>query len=183
MGNEPEQERMIELMISYQAGEIEAFESLYQLLRRPLFQYLLYRTFDHVRAEDLLQESFLQLHRSRRTYLPGKPVLPWAIAIARHVFLMERRAGHTRERHESPAEDSMAQLSIPDELNQIVDRQMVRNALFQLSSDQREILWLHHAWGMSFREISGILGIGRSAAKLRAHRAIKILREILSGNR
>ena len=38
------------------------------------------------------QDTFLQMHRSRRTYEPGRPVTPWVFAIARHVYLMKRRA-------------------------------------------------------------------------------------------
>ena len=42
-------------------------------------------------ADDLVQETFLQLHRARHTYNPAFPLLPWAMAIARHVWLMDRR--------------------------------------------------------------------------------------------
>ena len=78
MANEREQEKAIDLMIAYQSGSLEAFESLYRILYPTLLRYLMYQTFDRSRAEDLLQESFLQLHRSRRSYMPGRPVLPWA---------------------------------------------------------------------------------------------------------
>ena len=51
-------------------------------------------------AEDLVQDTFVQLHRSRRTYEPGRPVTPWVFAIARHVFLMNRRTTGRRLRVE-----------------------------------------------------------------------------------
>jgi RNA polymerase sigma-70 factor (ECF subfamily) len=171
--------QLIDLMVDYQAGNIEAFESLYQFLRPALFHYLLYKTLNQSLAEDLLQESFLQLHRSRRTYLPGKPVLPWALAIARNIFRMEMRSRLRRGKHEVGEQDSLPGVATTGGFERFAERQSLRKALALLSADQREILFMYHIWGLSFREIAGILGILRTTAKLRAHRAIKSLRKIL----
>ena len=174
-----EQKHFIDLMIAYQSGQIEAFESLYKILRPILFQYLLYKTVDPSLSEDLLQEAFLQLHRSRRTYLPGKPVLPWVLAIARNVFLMDWRARKRRKNHEILKDENWPEASTMEPFVHVAERQTLRRALVQLNSDQREILWMHYEQGLNFGEIAGILGILRTTAKLRAHRAIKILRKIL----
>ena len=179
MVNEQEKEKAVELMIAYQAGHIEAFESLYRMLRPVLFQYLLYKTFDYTLAEDLLQESFLQMHRARSSYLPGKSVFPWAFAITRNVYRMDRRARERRYRHEAVADSCIPELALPPEFENVVERQELRQALCRLDAGQREILLMHHVWGLSFHEIAGVLGIRRSAAKLRAHRAVKSLRTIL----
>jgi RNA polymerase sigma-70 factor (ECF subfamily) len=166
-------------MIAYQSGRIEAFDSLYKHLQPALFQYLLYKTLNASLSEDLLQESFLQLHRSRKTYLPGKPVLPWAIAIARNVFLMEGRSRRRREKYETGESASLPDAAVTKEFDKMAERETLRRALSLLPDEQREILLMHHAWGLSFAEIAGILGILRTTAKLRAHRAIKALRRIL----
>jgi len=179
MVQEQDQKQCIEWMRAYQAGKIEAFESLYKVLRPVLFQFLLYKTFNVSLSEDLLQEAFLQLHRSRRTYIPGKPVLPWAIAIARNVFLMDRRARGRRMKHEISAEENLPEAATTRPFDGIAERQTVRQALARLTPDQREILLMHHALGLDFGEIAGVLGILRNTAKLRAHRAIKSLRKIL----
>jgi RNA polymerase sigma-70 factor (ECF subfamily) len=179
MVKEQDQERCIEWMRAYQAGKIEAFESLYEFLRPVLYQYLLYKTFNASWSEDLLQETFLQLHRSRRTYIPGKPVLPWAIAIARNVFLMDFRSRSRRRKHEIFVEEYLPEAATTSPFEGIAERQTVRRALARLTPDQREILLMHHALGFNFSEIAGVLGILRSTAKLRAHRAIKSLRKIL----
>ncbi len=179
MGNGSEERQLIDLMIAYQSGEIEAFDSLYKHLQPALFQYLLYKTFNPSLSEDLLQESFLQLHRSRRTYLPGKPVLPWALAIARNVCLMEGRSRRRREKYETTESASLPDTAVTKEFDKMADRETLRRALSLLPVEQREILLMHHAWGLSFAEIAGILGILRTTAKLRAHRAIKALRRIL----
>ena len=57
----------------------------------PLLGYLTSLCRDRSQAHDLLQDAFLQIHRSRHTYRPGLPVRPWLFAIARHMWLMDRR--------------------------------------------------------------------------------------------
>ena len=83
--------RLRMLMVRYQAGEADAFEQLYTMLAPSLRHYLLALARDAQRADDLLQDTFLQIHRSRRTYNPGRPVRPWAFAVARHMWLMDQR--------------------------------------------------------------------------------------------
>ena len=75
-----------ELMSAYQAGHLEAFDRLYAALDDELRSFFRHRSREADRVEDLLQETFLQIHRSRRGYLPGRPVRPWVYAIAKHVL-------------------------------------------------------------------------------------------------
>src|SRR6185503_16227134 len=89
------------LMEGYLAGRIEAFDDLYAALAGRLRGYLMTQCRDAALADDLLQDTFLQMHRSRRTYEPGRPVTPWVFAIARHVYLMHRRATARRLRFEA----------------------------------------------------------------------------------
>ena len=83
-------------MSAYQAGSIEAFERLYVTLAPSLLGYLSSLVRDRSDAQDLLQEAFLQIHRSRHTYRPDLPVKPWVFAIARHMWLMDRRTRSRR---------------------------------------------------------------------------------------
>ena len=87
-------------MQAYLDGQIEAFDALYAAFAGRLRGYLLSQCRDATLADDLLQETFLQIHRSRRTYQPGRPVTPWIYAIARHVYLMKRRSAGRRTRFE-----------------------------------------------------------------------------------
>ena len=87
----PERE-LCALMEGYLDGRIEAFDGLYAALSGRIRGYLLSQCRDAALADDLLQDTFMQIHRSRRTYEPGRPVTPWVFAIARHVYLMKRRS-------------------------------------------------------------------------------------------
>lgn len=169
------------LMMAYQAGDASAFEALYSQLAPQIGGYLRALCRDSARAEDLLQETFLQVHRSRHTYLPGRPVKPWVYAIARNVFRMSRRAATRRERREAVAGESLPDVPVPAAAESLADRESVRRALAKLPEDRRESLLLHHVWGLSFREIGAILGVTEAAAKLRAHRGVRLLRDLLAG--
>jgi RNA polymerase sigma-70 factor (ECF subfamily) len=82
---DPDEESLTRLMIEYQAGRMEAFERLYALLS-PLLARHLEAVARGGAARDLVQETFLEMHRSRHTYLPPLPVRPWAFGIARNVL-------------------------------------------------------------------------------------------------
>ncbi len=168
------------LMVAYQAGELAAFDELYALLAPRLRGYLSSLTWNPSLAEDLLQETFLQIHRSRRTYLTPRPVRPWAFAIARHVFLMDRRARARRAKFETGQLDELPEIPVPPAMEQLGTQADVRKALALLADDRREAVLLHHVWGFSFGEIGAMLGIREGTAKLRAYRAINTLREMLS---
>ena len=75
-----EEERLIALMIGYQNGSMGDFEALYSALRQPLLRYLWTFVRNATVAEDLLQETFLQIHRARQTYTPPRPVRPWTVS-------------------------------------------------------------------------------------------------------
>lgn len=172
---EAEPDALVEFMVGYQAGDEECFDRLYDQLVSPLRGYLISLTRNADLAGDLLQETFLQLHRSRRTYRPPGSVKAWAFGIARNVYLMSLRSKARRREVQLP-EELAAALSVPSEAGRVVDAELLGRAMAELSPEHREALVLHHLWGFSFAEIAGIVGVSRGAAKVRAHRAVKKLR-------
>jgi RNA polymerase sigma-70 factor (ECF subfamily) len=169
-------------MAAYQAGRIDGFEGLYAAVASPLRRYLVMLTRDVATADDLLQESFLQVHRSRHTYDPDKPVQPWVFAVARHVFLMHARATRRRLAQIGPLPDNV-EVPVPPEVEGLADRIRLRAALDQIRPERREALLLHHVWGFSFGEIAAVLGITEAAAKLRSSRGMADLRGVLGKGR
>jgi RNA polymerase sigma-70 factor (ECF subfamily) len=176
-----EQEReLCALMQGYLDGRLDAFDGLYLALAGRVRGYLLSQCRDAALADDLLQDTFMQMHRSRRTYEPGRPVTPWVFAIARHVYLMKRRSSGRRMRFEERlATDALTNDIAHDDLRTMIDGDRIRRALDQVPSDQREALLLHHVEGWSFGEIAARLGIRVNAAKTRAFRGMKKMRERL----
>ena len=178
MSGVTDDEQLRTLMVRYQAGEAQAFEQLYALLGPMLRRYLFALVRDAPHADDLLQDTFLQVHRSRRTYNADRPVRPWAFAVARHVWLMDQR---TRRRKAPPHADldSANELPVPPDVDNLGREDELRRALAQLPAGRTEALLLHHVWGFNFDEIGKMLGIRAGAARVRASRAMSALRGLL----
>ena len=173
-----EEQKLIELMIAYQKGDMDAFGGLHEALKRPLIRYLWTFVRNQTVAEDLLQETFLQLHRARQTYTPPRPVRPWIYAITRHVALMHLRT--MRRRKEMLPDENLPEIPVAPEVDQLADRATVQRLLGTLPRAAQEVLILHHLLGLSFEEVGQIMGIAPGTAKVRSHRALKKIREHLA---
>jgi len=176
---EPEDPRLRILMAEYQAGSVEAFDRLHDALAPVLKAYLSGLARDPIRAEDLLQETFLQMHRARAVHIPGEAVRPWVFAIAKRVFLMHRRSAVRREQRDLLAGDMLIATAAPLESDRLQARAQVESVLRQVSSDRRRAFMLHHLFGFSFKEIAAKLGIEPGAAKIRSSRAASVMRALL----
>jgi RNA polymerase sigma-70 factor (ECF subfamily) len=164
-------------MSAYQAGEIAAFDAIHDALAPVLGRWLRGRVRTAQEADDLLQETFLQMHRARHTYDAGYPVTPWAFAIARHVWLMHRRTLSRRPQATDAIDD--VPLAVRGDAERYADREEVRQALAAVAEPRRRAVIWHHVLGFSFREIADRLGIRESAAKLRSSRGMADLRDQL----
>jgi RNA polymerase sigma-70 factor, ECF subfamily len=169
------------LMAAYQAGQLEAFDRLYAALEDELRRFFGARCRDAHRVDDLLQDTFLQIHRSRRAYWPGWPVRPWVYAIARRAFLMHARKVRRRESPEVAGLAIVADAHAASAGEHIALRVELADALHQIPREGRRAFLLHHWIGLSFREVAARLGIQPGAAKLRSSRAAGRLRRLLQG--
>lgn len=169
-----EDARLTALMIGYQKGSMDDFEGLYAALKQPLLRYLWTFVRNQTVAEDLLQETFLQIHRARQTYTPPRPVRPWIYAITRHVALMHLRSG--RRRKEVLANDDLPEVPVPPEMEKLADHTTLHRMLAELPREAQEVLMLHHLLGLSFQEVGQVVGVAAGTAKVRSHRALKSLR-------
>jgi RNA polymerase sigma-70 factor (ECF subfamily) len=168
-------------MERYQRGEMDAFEDLYRKTVPMLRGYFLALTRDPARSADLVQETYLQTHRSRRTYDPAYPVKPWLLAIARHVRLTDERARGRRSRRELTGFDELPDVPVPAEMEALGDRDALERALAAVPADRREALLLHHVHGLSFREVGRVVGVSEGGARIRASRGMADLRAALRG--
>ena len=173
--------RIRDLMAEYQSGRFDAFDELYAAIAPTLRRYLLGQARDPARAEDLLQETFLQIHRARHTFDSAYPLLPWAMAIARHVWLMDRR---TRSRRPWVTHDvNEMEISVPPDAAAFAAREELKHAMGKVAASRRDAVIQHHVLGFSFKEIAARAGIAETAAKLRSSRGIAQLRGLLGGSK
>lgn len=170
-------------MARYGQGDDAAFGEVYDELSPRLFRYLVRLARDDARAEDLLQQTFLQMHDARGRFLVGADVVPWAYAIARRLFIdgtRRRKRDHLHDEYMD--ERSAAQNTAPSgeaiaEANELSEA--LRARLEALPELQREAFRLVREESLSIAEAAEILGVTQAAVKLRAHRAYESLRDVL----
>src|SRR5688500_10847593 len=80
-----------ELMARYCDGDASAFRELYALVAPRLLGYLVKMARHRAVAEDLLQQTFMKVHRARDVYVRGADPVPWIYSIAHRTFLDEAR--------------------------------------------------------------------------------------------
>lgn len=167
-----------ELMAAYKAGEAAALRQLFERHGSALQRMLARDLYQPEAAKDLVQQTFLQLHRARLDFDEAKRFKPWLFTIALN---LKREYFRTRSRRpELLTGDSSVERGAPPLGQERVDaRQSVTWALGQIPGDQREVIELHWFEGLSFPEIAECLGIGAVTAKVRAHRGYTRLRALL----
>lgn len=171
--------RLIELMIAYQRGQLDAFERLYEILAAEVSRYFARRHAHRPAVPDLVQETFLEVHRARCTYTPPLPVRPWIFGIARNISARSRHAARFEHRTQViEPDDEFIGTPVPEITPvEVLD---THTAIERLPRCLGEPWLLHHAFGFSFESIAARLGITPMAAKLRSSRATKALRLALS---
>jgi RNA polymerase sigma-70 factor (ECF subfamily) len=167
-----------ELMVAYRDGELGAFKELFARYSGALLRVLSRDLRPPALAEDLVQQTFLQLHRARFDFDEKQRFAPWVFTIAlnlkrEHFRLRQRRPEHL----EATGWDEPS--TPPRDQERVDARQSVTWALERIPRDQREVIELHWFDGLSFPEIAACLGIGAVAAKVRAHRGYVRLRTLL----
>jgi RNA polymerase sigma-70 factor (ECF subfamily) len=168
-------------MDRYAAGDDSAFEELYDTLADRLHAYIRrYVTGSHD-CDDILQETFLRMHKARGAFIAGAAVVPWAFAIARRLVLdRARRDGRTPS---SVTDLDVDVLAASDRTDEIVDareaaRRLTR-AFARMPDSQRAAFELLKQDGLTLAEAAEVLGVSVTAVKLRAHRAYQSIRAAL----
>ena len=169
----------MELMVAYQRGELRAFEDLYARLCNDARRYFARACGDRRAVHDLVQEMFLEMHRSRRTYSPPLPVRPWIFGIARNVLARSRRATTHHGVQSTLEMTAESELASPTGSTDCAESLDLEKAIASLPASTRDPWLLHHVFGFSFDAIADRLGITVVAAKLRSSRATRALRTAL----
>jgi len=172
-----------QLMLAVKAGDPTAFEQLYRRYRDRLYAFLVRYTGDAAIAQDLFQETFLRVFRDRARYEPRAAFSTWLFTIARNLFLDSVKK--TRIPRTFPVPEAVSRAApdpSPGPLESLEQREadaVLRRAVASLAEEERAILLLSRFEGLRYAQIGEILGISEGAVKVRAHRALQILRQTL----
>jgi RNA polymerase sigma-70 factor (ECF subfamily) len=170
-----------------QDGNSEGFERLYRLHSQRVYGLCLHMVKDPIEAEDLAQDAFLQTFRKIQTFRGDSLFSTWLHRLTVNVVLMRFRK---RKHSEIPLDETLesneesrrpyGEFSVPDpNLNGVIDRINLENAINQLPRGYKKMLVLHDVQGYEHDEISGILGCSLGNSKSQLHKARMRLRQLL----
>ena len=178
-----EQEQDEQLMLRYAAGDVDAFEVLYQRHKGPVYRYMLNLCRKEAVAEELFQEVWIKLINARENYVASAKFTTYLYKLAHNQFIDHYRRQNVRiveERTEYMDVYESGQNN-PDEQMQLSQLQgAFFNVLASLNHEQREVFLLREESNMNLQEISETVGISHEAAKSRLRYAIKKLRSIIT---
>ena len=128
-------------------------------------------------AEDVMQETFLQVWKSAPTYRPGgKNALTWILGITKYTALARLREG---QRAGVPLEDAADQTDPRDAFRDCENRIVTQAMLAQLAQDEREIVVLHVVTGLKHREIAELLEMPLPTVLSKYRRSLKKLERLV----
>jgi RNA polymerase sigma-70 factor (ECF subfamily) len=182
-------ERDAELMLRVRAGDDTSFALLLERHRGPVVHFLFRMVQNQPVSEELAQEVFLRVYRSRATYEPTAKFTTWLFRIATHLALNWIRDGKKEKRQESLDVDVSEgmerqvpdrQRTIEQEMLYEVKLREVRQAIQALPEKQRAAVLMHKYQELEYTQIARSLGCSESAVKSLLFRAYETLRARLA---
>ena len=162
------------LMLRYKDGDMGAFDVLYRRHNDSLYRYLLRLSQNPATAEDLFQEAWGKIVKSRENYRPTARFSTFLFRVAHNCFIdyVRRNKRHTAEVSVDPylsptADDSPEYLT-----ERHLARRRLSESLAQIPAEQRDVFLLHEEAGLSIEEIATVTGVNRETAKSRLRYAV-----------
>lgn len=181
MESSPNETSLETLLEGYQQADAHATTQLIQRLSPDLMRFFLAQEATRMEAEDLLQNTWLRIHKARHTYRKGAPVLPWVFAIAKHVRVDGYRKRRRIQQHEGATE------SLPEPAvgrgRPGAEMPTFEYLIASLPESQREVLTMLKVNGLSMEEVASATSSSVGAVKQKASRAYAKLRILFSDSK
>lgn len=181
-------ERDAELMLRVREGDETSFALLLEKHRNSVIHFLYRMVQNRAIAEELAQEVFMRVYRSRESYEPTAKFTTWLFRITTHLAL-----NHVRDRRNDKLHDSIDEKVEDGVPRQLPDREAnveqkmlrdarlgeIRKAIDELPEKQRSAVLMHKYQEMEYAQIAAVLGCSESAVKSLLFRAYEALRDRL----
>ena len=176
-----------EAMAEYAQGREAAFDIVYEVVAPRIEGYVRRKVRDSSRVEDIVQQTFENMHKARGRFVPGSDVLNWAFAIARNLVIdTGKKAGRESSADMTDENETMGavlaaavaggeELFLARETGALLVRTFGR-----LTKLQQEVFELVKLEGLSYQQTAATLGITVPSVRMYAHRAYLSLREAVS---
>jgi RNA polymerase sigma-70 factor (ECF subfamily) len=181
----------VRLMLAFRDGDDAAFDALFERWAARLLRFLERMVKDEAVAEELVQETFLRVHRARARYAPDAKFSTWLYTIASNAARNELRRPFRRAPHDStdalrsdgpPLELAAEESPVDEIVNARREGANVEAALQRLPERQRAALWLAAVEGLPYAEVAAALETSESSVKALVHRARVALAEQLASS-
>jgi RNA polymerase sigma-70 factor, ECF subfamily len=179
-----------QLMLRVREGDDESFRVLLDKHRNPVIRFVYRMVQDQAISEELAQEVFLRVYRSRGTYEPTARFTTWLFRIATHLALNWLRDGRNergQQRLDDEGDGEMPVREVADRRPTVEQRmvaqtrlQEVRDAIAMLPEKQRAAVLMHKYEEMEYAQIAQVLECSESAVKSLLFRAYESLRARLA---
>lgn len=182
-----------QVMLRAGAGDDAAFDYLVEKFRRPVISFMYRMAHNQAVAEELAQEVFLRVYRSRQTYAAEAKFTTWLYRIATNLAVNHARDTKSERTAPSvsldePDEETGSRLDVADKTltaeQQLLRRERmaaIKQQVLELPERQRLAVLMHKYQEMDYREIAEVLKLSESATKSLLFRAYETLREKLKG--
>jgi RNA polymerase sigma-70 factor (ECF subfamily) len=182
MSRDTDRERARRAMDRYADGDDSAFAELYDVLEPHLLGFAMHLARHRPRAEDLVQQTFLQLHRSRARWVRGARVFPYAFSIAHHHFIDSTH----REKYEQLVSTETLEPEEPPSGAPWADDELDGKRRLATVLEQLHLLPEHHRMAfqlvvleeLSIAEAAEVLGLSPGNIRVQVHRAREALRQL-----
>jgi RNA polymerase sigma-70 factor, ECF subfamily len=180
-----------EIMLRVREGDDSSFDVLIEKYRRPIIHFMFRMVHNQAVAEELAQEVFLRVYRSRHTYRAEAKFSTWLYRIATNLGVnhardtkYERAAQNVyldQPDPETGTTPDVADMTASIEQEMVKDERMkaIRQHVFALPERQRTAVLMHKYQGMDYKQIGEVLKLSESATKSLLFRAYQSLRERL----
>lgn len=172
-------EDLNQLVYRAQKGEKEAFGQIYKIYSRKIYRYCYVNSGDKEQAWDLVQETFLKAWKSMSNFSleAGGTIQAYLFRIARNLMI-----DLSRKKKEYPLDEAL-EIEGHEDFEEDLDRKdlesQLKNALSRLDETDRQIVVLRYFEELPPPEAAKILGMNEGAFRVRTHRALKKLKELL----
>lgn len=173
-----------QLLADYLAGDQSAFAELVRRYQQELFAFLQRFVADRAMAEDLFQETFIQVHRNARSFDPERKFRPWLFTIAANKARDYLRSSGRRSvqslDNTAGADEATTFLDLMESdapppaetLTTAEDIAKVQQVLAELPAIYREVLLLSYFHHFAYKQIAEMLGVPLGTVKSRLHAAL-----------
>ena len=174
-------QRDLELVRRFQAGDEGAFDRLVEIHRREIYRLAFRLLGNHADADDLCQEAFLRIYRSLGRFRGEASFRTWATRIVLNLATDRRRELATHRHTSLDALSPSEHPSEPGNQHGFLQGEALRRAVGRLPRRQRETLILRMFQEMKFHEIAAVMGCTVGTAKANFFHALRGLRERVGG--